>query len=150
MMTTNGNGHYGNNGNGKKREETCARIIKAIKESTGLLTMAAVKAGVSYTTINRYVADFPSVKRAAQEAREGMLDFAEGKLYSKIKDKDGPAIFFYLKCQGKHRGYIERTEIANPEGESFRVEHGGREKLISAINRLATRAGEAKDTQEPD
>ena len=140
----------GTNGNGKKREETAARIIKALKETNGLLTMAATRSGIGYRTVCRYVAEYPSVKEAAHNAHEAMLDFAEGKLYSKIKAGDNTAIIFYLKTQGKARGYIERQEFANPAGESFKVEHGGREKLISAINRLAARAGEAKDTQGPD
>jgi len=144
------NGKNGTNGLGKKREQTAEKIIKALGETQGLLTMAARKAGVSYTTVKRYAAEFPSVKQAVQDAKESMLDFAEGKLYSKIKDGDNVAILFYLKTQGKARGYIERSEISNPAGESFRVEHDAKSKLLSAINRLATRAGEAKDTQEPD
>ena len=144
------NGKNGQNGNSKKREETAARIIKAIGECNGLLTMAAKKANVGLTTVYRYVNEYPSVKQAAVEAKETMLDFAEGKLYSKIKAGDNVAILFYLKTQGKARGYIERQEFANPEGESFRVEHDAKSKLISAINRLAARAGEIKNPQEPD
>ena len=110
----------GKNGNSKKREQTAARIIKAIGETNGLLTVAAAKAGVSYTTINRYVADFPSVKQAAIDAHERMLDFAEGKLYSKIKAGDNVAILFYLKTQGKARGYIERQEFTGAGGEPIK------------------------------
>ena len=142
MMTTNGT-----NGLSKKREQTAERIIKALGETQGLLTMAARKAGVSYTTVKRYASEFPSVKEAAQDAKESMLDFAEGKLYSKIKDGDNIAILFFLKTQGKSRGYIERQDIGNPEGESFKVEHGGRARLLSAINRLAARKEEAGDNQ---
>ena len=139
----------GTNGNPKKREETAARIIKAIKETSGLLTMAAAKSGIGYRTICRYVADFPSVKEAAQEAKESMLDFAEGKLYANIKAGDNVAILFYLKTQGKARGYIEKTEISNPEGESFKVEVDGKARLTSALDRLADKIGETKDNQ-PD
>ena len=138
----------GKNGSGKKREETAARIIKALKETHGLLTMAAAKSGIGYRTVCRYVAEYSSVKEAAQDAKEAMLDFAEGKLYQKIKAGDNTAIIFYLKTQGKARGYIEKTEISNPEGEAFRVEHDAKGKLTSAINRLAARAGEAKGTQQ--
>ena len=140
----------GKNGNGKKREETAKRIIKALKETNGLLTMAAAKSGIGYRTVCRYVAEFPSVKEAAQDAKEAMLDFAEGKLYIKIKDGDNTAIIFYLKTQGKARGYIERQEFANPTGESFRIEHDAKAKLISAVNRLAARAGEAKGDKQPE
>ena len=134
-MTTNGNGH---NGNGKKREETATRIIKAIAETNGLLTMAAKRAGVGHSTMSRYVQDFPSVKQAVADSKEAMLDFAENKLYQKIRDGDNTAIIFYLKCQGKARGYIERTEIANPTGESFRVEYSD-EQLTQIISRGSSR-----------
>ena len=140
----------GKNGNGKKREETAARIIKALKETQGLLTMAAAKSGIGYRTVCRYVAEYPSVKAAAQEAKEAMLDFAEGKLYQNIKKGDNTAIIFYLKTQGKARGYIEKTEISNPAGESFKVELDGKARLVSALNSLATRIGKAQDSQQDD
>lgn len=140
----------GKNGNGKKREQTAARIIKALKETNGLLTMAAAKSGIGYRTVCRYVAEFPSVKEAAQDAKESMLDYAEGKLYSKIKAGNNTAIIFYLKTQGKARGYIERQEFANPIGESFRVEHDAKGKLISMFDSLAARRREAQETKQTD
>jgi len=92
----------------KKREIRVTAIIEAIKESNGLLTLAAKKAGCTYWTIWNYSKQFPSVAKAIEESHEVMLDFAEGKLYQKIKDGDNTAIIFYLKTQGKARGYIER------------------------------------------
>lgn len=110
------------NGNSKKREATALRIINAIGESSGLLTLAAKKAGLGYTTVWRYTQDFPSVKQAVIEAKERMIDFAEGKLYEKIKEGDNVAIIFYLKTQAKHRGYIERAEVSGIGGEPIRYE----------------------------
>jgi hypothetical protein len=130
-MTT-GNG---DNGISKKKQETCARIIQAIKESQGLLTLAAKKAGISFTTINRYVNEFPSVKQATHEAREVMLDFAESKLWEKMKAGDNTAIIFFLKCQGKSRGYVERQEVTGAEGQPIKVEH------TVLIKKLETLAG---------
>ena len=104
---------------GKKRNDTANRIIKALGENAGLMTAAAKKAGVSYATIKRYAAEYPTVKAAVLDAKEAMLDFAEGKLFGKIRDGDNTAIIFYLKTQGKSRGYVERQEVANPEGETF-------------------------------
>ncbi len=131
----------GANGNSKKREATATRIIKAIRESSGLLTVAAAKSGIGYRTICRYVAEFPSVKQAAIDAHERMLDFAESKLYEKIKDGDNTAIIFYLKTQGKARGYIERQEFTGEGGKPLQVEVDAKSKLISLLDRIAARTG---------
>ena len=129
----------------KKRENTAERIIKALGETQGLLTMAARKAGVSYTTVKRYAAEFPSVKQAVQDAKESMLDFAEGKLYQKIKAGDNIAILFYLKTQGKSRGYIEKQEIEHSGNISNERELTD-EELTSIIE--GRRSGRAAQAQE--
>lgn len=100
----------------KKREQTARRIILALGEAKGLLTLAARKAGVSYKTIWRYTQDFPSVKQAVEEAKESITDFAEGKLFEKISKGDTACIIFYLKTKGKIRGYIERQEVTGADG----------------------------------
>ena len=135
----------GLNGLSKKRENTAERIIKALGETQGLLTMAARKAGVSYTTVKRYAAEFPSVKQAVQDAKESMLDFAEGKLYQKIKAGDNTAILFYLKTQGKSRGYIEKQEIEHSGNISNERELTD-EELTSIIE--GRRSGRAAQAQE--
>lgn len=117
------NNHNGNNNNiSKKRQATCQRIIESLRETRGLLTLAARKAGVSYPTINRYANDFPSVREAVQEAKESMVDFAEGKLFEKISKGDTASIIFYLKTQGKKRGYIEQQEFTGEGGLPIKTE----------------------------
>ena len=105
-----------------KREQTAQRIIDAIRESSGLLTLAAKKANLTYKTVWLYAQDFPSVKQAVQESKERMLDFAEGKLYEKIKEGDNTAIIFYLKTQAKARGYIERQEVTGEDGKAIKYD----------------------------
>ncbi|MBU0778211.1 hypothetical protein KKF82_08125 [Patescibacteria group bacterium] len=138
----------GNNGNSKKKEQTAARIIKAIGESNGLLTLAAKKANVGLTTVYRYANEYPSVKQASVEAKETMLDFAEGKLYSKIKAGDNTAIIFYLKTQGKARGYIERQEFTGESGNPIEVKIDYRDKILDAVSRFAARSSEGEDDKE--
>jgi hypothetical protein len=107
------------NGNSKLREHRAQKIIKAIQQSKGLLTLAAAKAGVTYSTVWRYARDFPSVKQAVEESKEGMLDLAEGKLFQAINSGNMTAIIFFLKTKGKERGYIERVE----QEFAGRIEH---------------------------
>ncbi|GAH83018.1 unnamed protein product [marine sediment metagenome] len=45
-------------------------------------------------------------------------------------------------------GMADKTEIANPIGESFRVEHDAKSKLIGMFNRLAARAGETEGIEQ--
>jgi len=110
------------NGTATKRERTADRIIQAIHNSQGLLTVAAASSGIGYRTIMRYIKDYPSVAEAAIEAKERMIDFAESKLLGNIKAGDNTAIIFYLKTQAKHRGYIERAEVSGIGGEPIRYE----------------------------
>lgn len=105
----------------KKRQNTAARIIEALGSTQGLLSLAARRAGVSYSTVKRYAAESPTVKQAVQDAKSSTLDFAEGKLYQAISQGNLTAIIFYLKTQGKARGYIERSEFTGGEGEPLAV-----------------------------
>lgn len=107
--------------NPKKREATAARIIEALKECNGLLTLAARKAGVTYRTIKRYADDYPTVAEAYKESKETMLDVAEGKLYQAIGKGESWAICFYLKTQGKQRGYVERQEFTGKDGNPLQM-----------------------------
>lgn len=107
--------------NPKKREATAARIIEALKECNGLLTLAARKAGVTYRTIKRYADDYPTVAEAYKESKETMLDVAEGKLYQAIGKGESWAICFYLKTQGKQRGYVERQEFTGKDGKPLQM-----------------------------
>lgn len=100
------------------REIRAEQIIEAIKatDTGGLLTLVAKKAGVSYWTVWKYAQDFPTVKKALDERKEDRLDLAEAQLFTKIKNGNIAAIIFYLKTQGKERGYIERSEVTGAGG----------------------------------
>lgn len=87
-----------------------ADYAQAITEAQGLISVAARRLGVNRSTIYSAINRHPTVAEALQDARERTTDLAEGKLYGKINDGDITAIIFYLKTQGKSRGYIERQE----------------------------------------
>ena len=42
-------------------------------------------------------------------------------------------------------GMVDKTEVANPMGESFKVEHDAKGKLIQALNRLSERSKEREE-----
>jgi len=65
----------------------------------------------------------------------------------RLSEKQGNVAIFLAK---NWLGMADRTEIANPPGESFRVEHDAKDKLLAELNRYAARAGEAESDKEPD
>ena len=52
------------------------------------------------------------------------LDFAESQLHQQIGKGIPSSTMFYLKTKGKHRGYVERTEITGADGmpNNFQIE----------------------------
>jgi len=87
------------------------QVIEAIKKSRGFISQAAKILKCTSATIYNYKERFPEVEEAIKEERESLLDFAESKLLENINNNDNAAIIFYLKTQGKHRGYSEREQI---------------------------------------
>lgn len=57
------------------------------------------------------------------ESQESMIDFTESKLYGRINADDTTAMIFTLKCKGKHRGWVERTEITGADGAPIQIDY---------------------------
>ena len=86
-------------------------VIAALRNSAGMVTYAAKKLKVDYTTLYSWLKKYPVLEKARQDTIEASLDLAETKLLSNVKAGKEASIFFYLKCKGKDRGYIERQQI---------------------------------------
>jgi transposase-like protein len=87
----------------------------------GNVSMVARTLNVDRTTVYNFMKKHPTVKAKLDEAREKMIDNVESKLYSKALDGDTTAMIFFLKTQGKHRGYVERQEVTGAEGSHIVV-----------------------------
>lgn len=117
----------------RKNKYTVEQVIDAIRESKGILTVAARKLDCSRSTLQRYVSNYPTVTQAVNDERESLLDFAENQLFQQVKDGNITAIIFTLKTIGKSRGYVERQELSGPDGGGA-LAHGD---LVSAIKELS-------------
>ena len=111
-------------------------LLEALEKSLGVVSTACEAVGVSRQTYYTWKREDDSFSEAVDDLKNVALDFAESKLLQKIngvtmgKVIDGrevvyevapsdTAIIFYLKTQGKHRGYIERQEITGKDGEDL-------------------------------
>ena len=92
------------------------RVATALTDCKGMVTLAAKRLGCSPTTVRRYVKGHASCRQAIEDAREQMGDVTELKLYEAIQGGEGWAIAFYLRTQGKTRGYVERQEVTGANG----------------------------------
>lgn len=78
--------------------------------SFGNISVAAKSFGVERQTMYNWIKK-DELELSLEEGRETLLDMAENKLAKNIGDGDTTSLIFFLKTQGKKRGYIEKQEI---------------------------------------
>ena len=113
----------------KRRRSGCGRkpilnaelIAADLVELKGNLSAVARKYNVSRASVCDLVAKRPNLQKIMEDARESRLDAAEDKLGQKIEDGEGWAVCFFLKTQGKKRGYVERQELTGAEGQPMQI-----------------------------
>jgi len=105
-----------------KHGYTAAEVVEAIKGSGGFVTAIARRLNCTARHVYNLIDKYETARDALFDEREAMRDMAEGELYKKIKEGDTTAIIFYLKTQGKSRGYAERQEHTGADGGPVRVE----------------------------
>jgi len=86
--------------------------INALKESHGLVSVAAKKLGVSRATLHAMINKMPTVREARDDAKEALKDFAESRIFKEIEAGNTTMIIFFAKTQMKDRGYIERQDVS--------------------------------------
>lgn len=87
------------------------QFLTAIKESKGFISTIADTMGCAFTTVYQWQKKSKAVKEAIEDERIRELDFAEGQLHLLMAEKNVAAVIFFLKTQGKSRGYVEKQEI---------------------------------------
>lgn len=93
-------------------------IKEAIVKAFGNLSTAAKSLQVERATLYAWI-EAEGLEEAVMEGRNRRLDFAESMLDKGMKDGNMTAIIFYLKTQGKSRGYIERQEVTGADGKKL-------------------------------
>ena len=94
----------------KKRKKV---FLEALKLSAGNVSIACSKADISRNTAYRWYNEDPEFREAWIEVKESLLDMAESMLLKAIKEGKTTELIFYLKTQGKKRGYVESMENYN-------------------------------------
>jgi hypothetical protein len=106
---------------GRPQRFSIEQVRLAVTRSDGCLRAVAHSLRCSRGTVQNYLRRYPDLYAEAVQARQGMLDEAEGQLYKLVRAGNLGAICFLLKKQGKGRGYTERPEPPVPQHDLSRL-----------------------------
>jgi hypothetical protein len=90
---------------------TNAQIITAIRDSRGLIAVAARKLGVSRRTVYNRLEKSDEIREALDEARDFALDVGQAKLYQAVEAGESWAVQYLLTTLGKARGFTTRQQV---------------------------------------
>lgn len=100
-----------------------ARLITALENSLGIVTVACKECGCCRDTFYRYCNEDEEFKRAVDDIENIAIDSVESQLHKNILLGKEASAIFYLKTKGKKRGYVERIETEDiTEREPVQVE----------------------------
>lgn len=110
--------------NATKKETTGTAIKKralldAMRAKLGNVTSACEEVGISRTTFYAWRDSDSNFATAIEDIKEMQIDFAESQLLNLISSGDTTATIFYLKTQGRARGYNERLEVTGRDGRDL-------------------------------
>jgi hypothetical protein len=86
------------------------QFLEALKRCAGNVSEAMNQVPTHRATHYRWLESDPEYAAAVDAIKESLIDRAEGVLHGLISKNNVPAVLFFLKTQGKKRGYVERTE----------------------------------------
>ncbi len=111
-------------------------VAAAIAKHNGNISVVAKKFGVQRASVQELIHKRPALQTILADAREGMLDDAESALYKKAQEGEGWAVCFFLKTQGRGRGYLENAVLYEMQREMA--------ELREVMKQYADRAGSQK------
>ena len=101
-----------------KYKVTDKQIAEALQKAGGFISHAAKQLGVTNGTVHHRINKSPELQEILEDARYTHLDIAEVELLKAMKRGESWAVCFFLKCQGKGRGYVERQAIEHNGGDT--------------------------------
>jgi hypothetical protein len=108
-------------------------VCKVLIEEHGLISPSAERLGMTRAELRKFVGNRSRCAKALKEARGGLADLAERKLYKLIEQGNLGAITFYLSQCAKDRGY------GLPPGATLNL--GDTNNFIGTVNIMSVPSG---------
>lgn len=106
-------------GNGGPRGVSEAQLVEALKKNVGNVMAAAQSLGISDAAIYQRLRNHPELAQIRKDAEERLTDIAESHLYKAVNRGEWDKVRWWLDRKGKDRGYVTRSELANPDGSAL-------------------------------
>lgn len=101
---------------GNKPIITIDKIKKLTPESKGNVSNIAKALGVAPSSLYQFLSDYPELKKWIRSFKEAFHDEVEDIMEQMIRERCVPIIIFYAKTQMRNRGYNERIELTDGDG----------------------------------
>lgn len=118
-----------------------SEIIAALKNTGGMVYLAAKQIGCTADTIYTRAKTEPVIQATIDAERGEMVDIAEAGLKKQVLEGNVTAMIWVTKTLGKNRGYVERSEISGPEGAPIQVQSFNFHAAAASIAPAAIEAG---------
>ena len=89
------------------------KFYAALLETMNNVSAAERKCGIDRTTHYSWIRKDPIYKEWIERLPEVQVDFYEQALHKLISSGNPAASIFALKTKGKHRGWVEKSEISH-------------------------------------
>jgi len=87
-------------------------LARELHRYKGKVASAAKALKITKKTLEKYILKSKVLKDIVTQVVEEEIDLVEDKLDEQIEKGNMTAILFYLKCKGRERGWIEKTDVS--------------------------------------
>ena len=96
-------------------------MVAALEKSLGVVSTACREVDVPRSVHYDWMTKDEEYAKAVKDLKGVAIDYAESKLFKQIGEGNTTATIFYLKTQGRDRGYVERQqhEIVGGKGAAW-------------------------------
>ena len=115
------------------RTLTATEVENALRNTKGMVSVAAKSLGITRQALYNRINKSTALQELIADEREAMTDTAELALHRAIVGGEAWAVCFYLKTQGKSRGYVERQEITGADSGPIMIEAIDYRQAIAAL-----------------
>lgn len=134
---------------GKKKNIPAEQIETLLTTNMGNVSAVAKSLKISRSTLYARIKASPRLERVVDDQRETLLDVAESILVQKVMAGDNDLLKFFLRTQGRRRGYTEKGEepvaVVTYTVDDWKKELEQRRKQAAAAVALLDENGEADD-----